>query len=61
VAEVVNLRLARKARTRAGKAAEAEANRARFGESKAAKEVRRAEQQRTARQLDGARIERDEP
>ena len=61
MAEVVNLRLARKARERAGKAAEAEANRARFGETKAARQARAAEEQRAARLLDGARLDRDEP
>lgn len=58
MAEVINLRLARKARARAGKAAEAEANRARFGEGKATKALRRAEEERAVRLLDGARIER---
>ena len=60
MAEVVNLRVARKARERAGKAAEAEANRARFGETKAAKQARAADERRAARLLDGARLERDE-
>ena len=60
MAEVVNLRLARKARERAGKAAEAEANRARVGETTAAKQARAADERRAARLLDGARLERDE-
>jgi hypothetical protein len=51
--EVVNLRLARKARARADKAKAAEANRALHGESKAIKAARRAETERTTRLLDG--------
>jgi hypothetical protein len=57
--EVVNLRLARKARARADKAKAAEANRALHGESKAIKAARRAEAERTTRLLDGAKREQD--
>lgn len=60
MAEVINLRMARKARARADKAAGAEANRARHGEGKATKAARRSEEARAARLLDGARIERGE-
>lgn len=59
MAEVVNLRLARKARARADKATQAAANRAAFGESKAAKAIRKAEANRADRQLDGHRREQD--
>lgn len=59
MAEVVNLRLARKAKARADKARTAEANRASHGESKAAKSARLADAKRTAALLDGAKRERD--
>lgn len=61
MAEVVNLRLARKARARADAARTAEENRARHGEGKAQKKARLAEAKRAGRALDGARIDRDEP
>jgi hypothetical protein len=59
MAEVVNLRLARKARERAEAQATAGANRAKFGASKAERAAARAEAERTARLLDGARREPD--
>jgi hypothetical protein len=55
VAEIVNLRQARKARTRAAKEANAAANRAAFGRSKAEKNTAKIEAARTARLLDGAK------
>ena len=59
MAEIVNLRAARKAKQRSGKASEASANRAKFGMTKAEKANLQAEQSRAARQLDGAKLERD--
>lgn len=59
MAEVVNLRQARKQRTRAAKDKLADANRALHGESKAVKAVRKAEAERSARLLDGTKLERD--
>lgn len=59
MAEIVNLRRARKARDRAAAERQAQANRARFGRSKAERAQVDAERGRTARTLDGAR--RDEP
>ncbi len=59
MAEVVNLRLARKARARSDKAREADAARALHGESKAAKLARKAEAARAERLLDGAKREHD--
>lgn len=53
MAEVINLRLARKARARADKASQAAANRVAYGESKAAKDARKVEAERTARHIDG--------
>jgi len=59
MAEIINLRRARKARLRTEAEAQAAANRARHGESKAAKTVRRLDNARAARLLDGARREPD--
>lgn len=59
MAEVINLRLARKAKARADKASQAASNRAAFGESKAAKAIRKTETQRAGRQLDGHKRDRD--
>ncbi len=55
--EVVNLRLARKAKARAGAAATAATNRAAFGRTKAQKQADAAAQDRLTRTLDGARRE----
>ena len=59
MAEIVNLRMARKARKRSGATALAAANRAKFGQEKAAKLVRRRESERAEALLDGAQRERD--
>lgn len=59
MAEIVNLRMARKAKARANKGKQAEANRALHGETKAGKTVRKAEAERAARLLDGAKREQD--
>ncbi|MES2700580.1 MAG: DUF4169 family protein [Pseudomonadota bacterium] len=59
MAELVNLRQARKQRERTTKASSAETNRALHGESKSAKAARKAEADRAARLLDGAKLERD--
>ena len=56
--EVVNLRRARKARAKAGDEAQAAANRAAFGRTKAEKAAAQASQERTAVTLDGAKLER---
>ncbi|MCB2089330.1 MAG: DUF4169 family protein [Sphingomonadaceae bacterium] len=57
--EVVNLRLARKAKKRSDKQREADANRAKFGLTKAEKAAHRLDNARTERVLDGARREQD--
>ena len=54
MAQVINLRRARKARARADAAATADANRAAFGRSKADKQAQAAEAARLSRILDGA-------
>lgn len=60
MAEVVNLRLARKARARADAAATAAQNRARHGRTRAERAAIAAEAARLARTIDGARIEGDD-
>jgi hypothetical protein len=53
MAEIVNLRQARKAKARAGKEAEAATNRARFGRTKAEKQVEAAKKSIEDKRLDG--------
>jgi hypothetical protein len=52
---IVNLRQARKNKARTDKAKAADENRARFGRTKAQRQVEEAEEQRRIAQLDGAR------
>lgn len=53
--EVINLRLARKAAARRTKEADAAANRLSHGRTRAEREATKAEKERAARLLDGAR------
>lgn len=55
MAEIINLRMARKARARSDAQASAAENRARFGQDKASKQKLALDAARTARQLDGAK------
>lgn len=57
--DLVNFNKARKAKTKAVAAATAEANRTKFGRTKAEKARDRTEATRTAKLVDGARLERD--
>ena len=57
--DVINLRLARKARARDLAQATAAANRAKFGEARPARTARAAEAERATRTLDGARRDPD--
>jgi hypothetical protein len=57
MAEIINLRMARKARARAETEQQAAENRAKFGRSKAQKAIERTELERQARTLDGAKRE----
>lgn len=59
MAEIVNLRLARKARQRADKQDQAAANRAKFGQTKGDKAVQQIDMARATRNLDGAKLETD--
>ena len=57
MSEIVNLNKARKAKARAADKASAEANRVRFGRTKAKKDAAKAEVAQLARKLDGAKRE----
>lgn len=57
MADIINLRMARKARFRADAAAKADVNRTAFGRSKDEKRLARAETARREKALDGAKRE----
>lgn len=61
MAEIINLRSARKARDRAARSAAADANRIAHGRTRAEKQAARDEAARQARLLDGVRRVPDEP
>jgi len=61
MAEIINLRMARKARSRTQAEQQAAENRAKFGLTKAEKLKQRSEEQREARVLEGAKREGDSP
>ena len=56
MAEIINLRLARKARKRSDAEKQADTNRAKFGRSKAERTVQRLDEARDRRTLDGAKL-----
>jgi hypothetical protein len=58
--EIVNLRRARKQKTREDAEAAAKANRIAKGESKAARRVREAERDRGERHVEGHRLDRND-
>ena len=55
--DVVNLNKARKAKSRADARASAEANRVKFGRTKAEKDASKAQKARAEKLLDGAKLE----
>ena len=57
MAEIVNLNRVRKAKARTDKTAKADANRAKFGRTKADKDAEKADAERRAALLDGAKRE----
>ena len=59
MADVINLRMARKARLRADAARQADQNRALHGQDKAARAVQKLDAARAERLLDGAKREQD--
>lgn len=60
MAEIVNLRRVRKQRARADAEAKAQQNRIDFGRSKSERSATQTEHDRTARQLEGHRLETDD-
>ncbi len=61
MADIVNLRRARKDKARREHESEAAANRRRFGRTRAEKAADKDAQARTERTLDGKRIDREKP
>ena len=59
MAEIVNLRRARKDKARQQRESEADANRRRFGRTKAEKVADKDAQERNRREVDGKKIDRD--
>jgi hypothetical protein len=59
MAEIINLRLARKAKARDTAEKIATANRAKFGATKGERQIRAAQEARLTRIVDGARLEKD--
>ena len=59
MAEIVNLRRARKDKGRQQRESEADANRRRFGRTKAEKAADKDVQDRARREVDGKKIDRD--
>lgn len=60
VAEVINLRMARKAKARDAATRQAEVNRAKHGQTRAERSAQRIDAERAARQLDASKRERPE-
>ena len=59
MADIVNLKRARKDKARHEREVEADANRRRFGRTKAAKAVDKVTKEQARREIDGKRIDRD--
>lgn len=60
MAEIINLRLARKAKARADKEAKAAGNRAAFGRPKSETTLSDAKAELTRKRLEGHRVKRDD-
>jgi hypothetical protein len=63
MADIINLRMVRKAKARAEAAARAEENRAKFGQTKADKKQRKAEKALEIRRIEAGKLEKsaDDP
>ncbi|MGN6516842.1 MAG: DUF4169 family protein [Rhizomicrobium sp.] len=59
MAEIVNLRRVKKAKARAEKSREADANRTRHGTPKAIRDLAKARDEKAAHDLDARRLDRD--
>jgi hypothetical protein len=60
MAEIINLRLARKAKARDTAEKTAQANRAKFGVTKGERQIRAAEGARLTRIVDSAKLDKDQ-
>ena len=58
MAEIINLRRARKAKARDAKAADADAARAKHGVAKPVRELAKARKDKAARDIDGAKLDK---
>lgn len=58
MAEIINLRMARKAKVRAEAEKQAERNRAKFGQAKADRKARKAEADRAGKAHDAGKLEK---
>jgi hypothetical protein len=59
MAEIINLRRAKKAKARDSADQQAAANRAKFGQTKFERRRTKSDAEKTARDLDGAQLDRD--
>jgi hypothetical protein len=59
MAEIVNLRRARKAKARDGKARDAEANRVKHGVAKSAHDLAKARAEKDARDVDARKLDKE--
>jgi hypothetical protein len=59
MAEIVNLRRVRKAKTRDAKAADADANRARHGIAKPVRDLAKARAEKTLKDVDAHKLDKD--
>jgi hypothetical protein len=59
MAEIVNLRRVKKAKARAEKSTEADANRTKHGVAKPVRDLAKARGAKTARELDSRKLDRD--
>ena len=60
MADIVNLRRARKAKARAGAAKEADENRIRHGSGKAASKLEKARSEKNARDVDAQKLDKSD-
>ena len=59
MAEIINLKRVKKAKARAEKSAQADANRAKHGVAKPVRELAKAREDKAAHDLDARRLDRD--
>jgi hypothetical protein len=59
MAEIVNLRRVKKAKARAEKSAQAEANRAKHGTPKAVRDLAKVQEEKAAREIDAHKLDKE--